>query len=161
MLQNFNKFARNDAKIVKLQKNLRHLAEILKIIIVAANVLQSCQHKMYALAMSSVVQAAPGEAVEHLSVMQLAPFPRLHFFTLSTALGVPQALEDGEVLTPAVTVGTKGGAVPAAKSAPFPMARNRRPIRHRQRRRMTNFSSCLRRNGSEICCPTGIPQMFL
>ena len=42
-------------------------------------------------------KSAASEAVEQLVAMQLVPFPRLHFFTLSTALG--QELRDGEVPT--------------------------------------------------------------
>jgi len=62
---------------------------------------------------SLFTKATSTESVEQLALMQLTPFPRLHFFTLSTALG--SSLEDGEVITPSVTVGTKGGGVPAAK----------------------------------------------
>ena len=58
-------------------------------------------------------KSAASEAVERLALMQLVPKPGLHHFTLSTALG--KELTDGEVITPAVTVGTEGGRVPLAK----------------------------------------------
>jgi hypothetical protein len=58
-------------------------------------------------------KSAASEAVEHLAVMQLVPNRRLKFFTLSTALG--KELTDGEVITPAVTVGTEGARVALAK----------------------------------------------
>ena len=42
-----------------------------------------------------MTKTEPTEAIGQLVAMQLGPYPRLHFFTLSTALG--QDLEDGEV----------------------------------------------------------------
>mmetsp|Transcript_133685 Transcript_133685/g.260313 ORF Transcript_133685/g.260313 Transcript_133685/m.260313 type:complete len:691 (-) Transcript_133685:205-2277(-) len=55
----------------------------------------------------------PTEHIVHALCMQQVPFPRLHFFTLSTAMG--QDLEDGEILTPAVTVGPQVAGLPVEK----------------------------------------------
>jgi len=48
-----------------------------------------------------------GASVCKLAMFQLIPFPRLHFYTMGTALGAE--LEDGEVFLPAVTVGPATG----------------------------------------------------
>lgn len=55
----------------------------------------------------------PTEHVVHANIMQQVPYPRLHFFTLSTAMG--QDLEDGEIITPAVTVGPAVSGLPVEK----------------------------------------------
>eukprot|EP00931_Biecheleriopsis_adriatica_P049684 TRINITY_DN28743_c0_g1_i2.p1 TRINITY_DN28743_c0_g1~~TRINITY_DN28743_c0_g1_i2.p1 ORF type:complete len:476 (-),score=78.02 TRINITY_DN28743_c0_g1_i2:67-1494(-) len=44
---------------------------------------------------------------------QCVPFPRLHFFTMSTAMG--QELDDNEIMVPAVTVGSKVTGIPPQK----------------------------------------------
>ena len=45
---------------------------------------------------------------------QQVPFPRLHFFTMASAMGQP--LQDGEILVPAVTVGEAGqSGIPVEK----------------------------------------------
>jgi len=51
-----------------------------------------------------------------LAMLQLIAFPRLHFFTMGTAIGGAE-LEDGEILFPAVTVGPEPGneALPAVE----------------------------------------------
>jgi len=51
-----------------------------------------------------------------LAMFQLIGFPRLHFFTMGTAVGGAE-LEDGEILFPAVTVGPEPGneALPAVE----------------------------------------------
>jgi hypothetical protein len=51
-----------------------------------------------------------------IAMLQLIAFPRLHFFTLGTAIGGAE-LEDGEIMFPAVTVGPAGGneALPATE----------------------------------------------
>jgi len=51
-----------------------------------------------------------------LAMLQLIAFPRLHFFTMGTAIGGAE-LEDGEILFPAVTVGPEAGneALPAVE----------------------------------------------
>lgn len=65
----------------------------------------------------------PETSVARTSMFQLVPFPRLHFYTLGTAIdGVD--LEDGEILLPAVTVGPGAGnkALPAVEkfsTSPF------------------------------------------
>ena len=48
----------------------------------------------------------PEEHVGTILCMQQVPRQNLHFFTMATALG--QALEDGDIITPAVTVGGTG-----------------------------------------------------
>eukprot|EP00930_Biecheleria_cincta_P067357 TRINITY_DN5389_c0_g1_i1.p1 TRINITY_DN5389_c0_g1~~TRINITY_DN5389_c0_g1_i1.p1 ORF type:complete len:508 (-),score=98.38 TRINITY_DN5389_c0_g1_i1:202-1725(-) len=55
----------------------------------------------------------PMEHVGKSLCMQSIPFPRLHFFTMGTAMG--QELQDHEILTPAVTVGSKASGIPAQK----------------------------------------------
>lgn len=50
----------------------------------------------------------PEAAVARQAMNQLIPFPRLHFYTLGTAIGGAD-LEDGEIFLPAVTVGPAGG----------------------------------------------------
>jgi len=55
----------------------------------------------------------PTEHIVQALCYQQVPFPRLHFFTLSTAMG--QELEDGEIITPAVTVGPQVSGLPAEK----------------------------------------------
>mmetsp|Transcript_29986 Transcript_29986/g.82275 ORF Transcript_29986/g.82275 Transcript_29986/m.82275 type:complete len:540 (+) Transcript_29986:101-1720(+) len=50
----------------------------------------------------------PDPYVAQMCNMQMIPFPRLHFFTLGTAIG-GAALEDEEIFLPAVTVGPPAG----------------------------------------------------
>mmetsp|Transcript_95116 Transcript_95116/g.182886 ORF Transcript_95116/g.182886 Transcript_95116/m.182886 type:complete len:528 (-) Transcript_95116:48-1631(-) len=58
----------------------------------------------------------PDSSVARQAMFQLIPFPRLHFYTLGTAIGGAD-LEDGEVILPAVTVGPAAGneALPAVE----------------------------------------------
>lgn len=66
----------------------------------------------------------PESSVARTSLLQLIPFPRLHFYTFATAIGGTD-LEDGEIFLPAVTVGPGAGneALPAIEkfnpSSPF------------------------------------------
>lgn len=55
----------------------------------------------------------PTEHVGRSLCMQCIPFPRLHFFTMGTAMG--QELQDNEILVPAVTVGSKPTGLPLKK----------------------------------------------
>lgn len=50
----------------------------------------------------------PEADVAKTAMFQLIPFPRIHFYTMGTALGAE--LEDGEIWLPAVTVGPAAGA---------------------------------------------------
>jgi hypothetical protein len=59
---------------------------------------------------------AANENVASLLVRSLIPFPRMHFFTLATAMG--QELEDGSILGVSITMNAdtvKGSGIPASK----------------------------------------------
>lgn len=51
----------------------------------------------------------PEADIAKTAMLQLIPFPRLHFYTLGTAVGGAE-LEDKEILLPGVTVGPPSGA---------------------------------------------------
>merc|ERR1711920_166264 len=51
----------------------------------------------------------PEADIAKTAMLQLIPFPRLHFYTLGTAVGGAE-LQDREVLLPGVTVGPPAGA---------------------------------------------------